>query len=265
MRELARAEEFEGFRSLFHERIGLNLTATKAHMLSARLYPRLQALGLSSYGDYRAIIERDPEEFQIATDFITTHETSFFREPRHFGLLASTVLPSLEEYPLRIWSAACSTGEEAWTLAMVLARHAREREWTILASDVSLRDLQTAEAARYTMKQSQGIDLTYLKACALRGIGENEGLFTFQAALRERVVFRQLNLLRVPPRLGLFSVIFLRNALIYFDQETKLRVLGEMCRHLKPGGWLFLGQSEALVGMDLPLRVCGPSVYRLTE
>ena len=237
MRELATAAEFEEFRSLFHERIGLNLTSAKAHMLSARLYPRLQALGLSSYGDYKALIERDPEEFQTATDSITTHETSFFREPRHFSLLAGTVLPSLPEEPLHIWSAACSTGEEVWTLAMVLHRYAGEREWKILASDVSLRDLNTAAAARYTMKQSQGIDMAYLKACALRGIEENEGLF---------------------------SVIFLRNVLIYFDQETKLRVLAEMCRHLKPDGWLFLGQSEALVGMDLPLRLSGPSVYRLT-
>lgn len=264
MRELATAAEFEEFRSLFHERIGLNLTATKAHMLSSRLYPRLQALGLSSYGDYKALIERDPEEFQTATDFITTHETSFFREPRHFSLLSTTVIPSLPDEPLHIWSAACSTGEEAWTLAMVMHRCAKEREWSILASDVSLRDLHTAAAARYPIEQSQTIDMAYLKACALRGIGENEGLFTFQSTLRERVVFRQLNLLRVPPALGLFSVIFLRNALIYFDQETKLRVLAEICRHLKPGGWLFLGQSEALVGMELPLRLCGPSVYRLT-
>jgi len=255
-------QEFQLFQALFQQRIGLHLSSQKMQLLSARLGSRVQELGLSGFRAYFAHIQKDDVEFQIAVDRVTTHETSFFREARQFEILRTQILPWKESSPLLVWSAACSTGEEPWTIAMVLYRYAFCPQWRILASDISQREIHFAQEAIYPMSQAKTIPDTYLKTCCLRGKDHYEGSFTFVRGLRDHLSFRQINLIELPPRLGQFQLIFLRNAIIYFDFDTKVKVLRNICEHLPPNGWLFLGHSESVVGMDLPLRQIEPSVYR---
>lgn len=257
--------EFDLFRKLFDEKIGLHLAPIKKQLLSGRLSKRVQALNLSSFRAYHDLIAsgEDPVELQTAIDLITTHETFFFREIHHFDLLRGTVVPAHEPgRPLRVWSAACSTGEEAYSIAMVLYDSMGASGWELVASDVSRGTLAKAAAGLYKMERIDGIPKEYLKAYCLRGKDQYEGMMRVGSPLREMVGFRQVNLASIPADMGMFDVIFLRNVIIYFDAATKRRVLESVCGHLRPGGWLMLGHSESLAGYEFPLEQVRPSVYR---
>ncbi len=257
--------EFQLFRKLFDERIGLNLAPHKKLLLSGRLGRRVQALDLPSYHAYHDLIAsgEDPVELQTAIDLITTHETFFFREIHHFDLLRRMVVPTHGPgRPLRAWSAACSTGEEPYSIAMVLHDTMGPSGWELVASDVSQGTLAKAAAGLYKMERIEGISQEYLRAYCLRGKDQYEGMMLVGSQLRGMVDFRQVNLTSIPPDLGLFDVVFLRNVIIYFDAPTKRHVLESVCDHLRPGGWLMLGHSESLAGYELPLEQVRPSVYR---
>ncbi|MDB6141910.1 MAG: Chemotaxis protein methyltransferase [Pseudomonas sp.] len=258
-------QEFGLFQRFFQEQIGLQLTAVKKPLLCGRLAKRLTALGLDSYHAYYNLLvsKVGGEERETAIDLITTHETYFFREPKHFELLQSAVIPSLgKNTELRVWSAASSTGEEAYTLAMVLDSFRSPKPWSITATDISRQVLLQAERGLYPMSRGERIPDHHLKRYCLRGNGPYEGYFLVQPELRQRVNFMSGNLTLPESRLGLFDVVLLRNVLIYFDVQTKTRVLQNVLERLKPGGWLMVGHSESLHDIRLPLELITPSVYR---
>ncbi len=257
--------DFRLFQKLFDEAIGLHLSSHKKLLLSGRLGKRVTKLGLAGFRQYYELLSsgKDPEEFQRAIDLITTHETFFFREAHHFDLLRDQIAPNREPgRPLKVWSGASSTGEEPWSIAMVLHDVLGETGWELVASDVSQDVLARAARGLYKMERIGGIPPAYLKAYCLKGMNEYEGMLLIQKFLREKVKFRPVNLLEIPSDLSGLDVVFLRNVIIYFDAPTKERILQAVCQRLRPDGWLLLGHSESLAGMDLPLRQIRPSVFR---
>lgn len=258
-------QEFGLFQRLFYDLIGLQLSPVKKPLLCGRLAKRLAALGMDSYRAYYNLLvsKAGEEERETAIDLITTHETYFFREPKHFDLLQNKVIPSLHaSSELRVWSAASSTGEEAYTLAMVLDSFRSPKPWSITATDISRQVLVKARRGLYPMSRGERIPTHYLKRYCLEGTGRYAGYFLVESQLRDRVDFRPGNLTQVDTSLGVFDVILLRNVLIYFDQPTKLLVLHNVLSRLKPGGWLMVGHSESLHDTQLPLEMLTPSVYR---
>lgn len=260
-------DEFEQFRALMRRVAGVNLSPQKKSLVSGRLGRRLRALGLGSFGEYYRIVSggKDPHEYERMVDLLTTHETYFFREPRHFDYLSDAVLPQLSRgsRPLRVWSAASSSGEEAYSLAMVLAdRVGADAHWEVFASDISREVVEKARAGVYAMNRIDGIPPDYLRRFCLRGVGSREGTLQVNPALRRRVRFDQVNLNEALVGVGEFDVVFLRNVLIYFDLPTKRRIVERVARQLRPGGWLFIGHSESLNGLDLALRQERPTIYR---
>ncbi|KAF0813950.1 Chemotaxis protein methyltransferase [Andreprevotia sp. IGB-42] len=261
----ANDDEMRLFQQLFKQHIGMHLPQSKKALLCSRLSKRLNELGLNSFRAYYEVIAAPTaaEERQRAIDLITTNETYFFREPRHFDFLRAQVLPKASRTePLRIWSAASSTGEEGYSIAMLLDAERHDAPWEVYGSDISQRVLRFARRGVYPMGRGEHIPPDYLKRYCLRGNGAYAGQFLVEQRLRECVQFGQLNLTDLPRHLGPFDVIFLRNVIIYFDMPTKTQVVQSVVQHLKPGGWLLVGHSESLHGMALPLQMHAPSIYR---
>ncbi|SMC18122.1 chemotaxis protein methyltransferase CheR [Andreprevotia lacus DSM 23236] len=261
----ANDEEMRLFQQLFKQHIGMHLPQSKKALLCSRLSKRLSELGLPSFRAYYEVIAapNQAEERQRAIDLITTNETYFFREPRHFDFLRKQVLAHApQNETLRIWSAASSTGEEAYSIAMLLDAERHDAPWEICASDISQRVLRFARRGVYPMARGEHIPPEYLKRYCLRGNGNYAGQFMVEQRLRERVQFSQMNLTALPKQFAKFDVIFLRNVIIYFDMPTKTQVVQSVTQHLKPGGWLLVGHSESLHGMALPLQMHAPSIYR---
>lgn len=258
--------EFALFQGLMRELTGVCLGPAKKAMVVSRLTRRVRDLGLPSFDSYfrRIAGGGDPQELQQALDLLTTHETYFFREPRHFQCLADRVLAEARPgQPFRVWSAASSSGEEAYSLAMVLMdRLGPSSPWEVVGSDIGLEVLERARTGIYGTERISGLPPAYLKRFCLRGIGRQEGTLRIAAELRRRVRFQQANLLDNLASLGEFNVAFLRNVLIYFDRPTKAQVVRQVAARLKPGGWLFVGHSESLNGIEAPLRPAEPTVYR---
>ncbi len=196
-------------------------------------------------------------------DLLTTNETYFFREPKHFDYLAQEILPHKAKpgVPFNIWSAACSSGEEPYTLAMVLAEHLGNRPWQVVGSDISTVVLAKAQAGHYPLERTEGIPPQYLKKYCLKGVRSQEGTLLVAKELRERVRFLQVNLTKPAPDLGPFDVIFLRNVMIYFDMETKRKVVENLITRLKPGGTFIVGHSESLNGITDRLKCLRPTIY----
>ena len=254
------------FQQLFKRHIGLHLPLSKKALLQSRLGGRMHELGLVQLADYHALIasSANDAERQRAIDLITTNETYFFREQAHFDFVVRELLPLWRERSqLRVWSAASSTGEEAYTLAMLLDTHRAGGGWTVFASDISLRVLNFARRALYPMARGQNIPASFLKRYCLQGFGEYDGHFLLDKALRGAVEFGQRNLTDLAASDdGQFDLVFLRNVIIYFDFETKLKVVSDVVSRLRPGGYLVVGHSESLHGMQLPLEMHSPSIYR---
>lgn len=255
--------EFGEFQRMIFAVAGIHMAAGKRTMVAGRLAKRLKALQLASYGEYWQYLRRDPAEKQTAIDLLTTNETYFFREPRHFDFLRNTILPAhSRQQPFRLWSAACSSGEEAYTAAMVLSQVLGKTGWEILGSDISTQVLAQARAGRYPMTRAEKIPQELLKHYCLRGVGAAEGTVMVEPSIRSRVDFRQINLNIKLPEVGPFDVIFLRNVMIYFSTETKQQIVARLVARLKPGGYLIIGHSETLNGFQNGLKAVMPSVYR---
>jgi chemotaxis protein methyltransferase CheR len=252
---------------LVYERSGITLHAGKRALVLARLQKRLRAGGFSSFRDYLAHVERDASGAEITAllDAIATNHTSFFREPQHFEYLRSTVVPALAKGNIRIWSAACSSGEEPVTIAITLLdaleaqHHGRIR---ILASDLSTRALATASCGVYKMERVAGIPLDLLRRHFERGLGAQTGQARVAAHVRRPIEYRQLNFLEASDLGERFEVIFCRNVMIYFDRDVQQRVVALLERHLAPGGYLFISHSESLNGTTHGLRWVAPAVYQ---
>lgn len=256
--------EFQRYRKFLYEAAGIQLTDSKKPLVTSRLSRRLSALGIRSYGAYLDLIQsgRDSGERQTAIDLLTTNETYFFRESKHFDLLRDLASRAPAGKSFRVWSAACSSGEEPYSIAMVLADVRGSSPWEVFASDLSTRMLDRARAAHYPMERATHVPRKYLERFCLKGIDDQAGTLLVDAPVRGRVQFAQVNLMEPLPDLGRFDVVFLRNVLIYFDLETKRGVVGRLSQVLTEGGHLFIGHSEALHGIAEGFETVMPTVYR---
>lgn len=256
--------ELRAVQKFIFEAAGIALADSKKALVSGRLGKRLHAFGLSNYRDYLSLIERDPGERQTALDLLTTNETYFFREQQHFDFLRTQILPNrVLGQTFRVWSAACSSGEEPYSIAMLLDDRLGQAAWEILATDISTQVLEKCRKGRYPIERARQIPMQYLKSYCLKGTGPEEGFLMVEKRLRKKVTFRQANLnAPLPPGLGEFDLILLRNVMIYFDAPTKRSLVARLLERLRPGGWLFIGHSETLFGIDETLRQIRPAIYR---
>lgn len=259
--------EFRLFQRLVYEYAGIHLAPVKRALLSGRLSRRIRELGLKTFGAYYDFVrERGEAERTELIDRITTNETSFFREPRHFDFLMRRVLPGRSK-PLRIWSAACSSGDEPYSIAMTALEMLDPANVAILATDLSTRALREAAAGDWPMSKAAQIPKTLLRKYMWKGIGPNAGRFAASPDLRRTITFSQFNLndaeqwSRLPAP---FDAIFCRNVLIYFDQESKSRVIERLLRSLVPGGFLFVGHAESLAAVNT-LTCIEPTIYQRRE
>lgn len=255
-------------------RAGIHLGADRRMMLEARIRRRLKDLALASYGaycDYLFSEEGQREETDALIDVVTTNKTDFFREPRHFALLTERVLPALaaaegDAGELGVWSAGCSSGEEPYTLAMVLSEYGQlhpEFRFRILGTDISRIVLQRAELAVYSSEVIEPVPAALRTKYLMRGREANSGRFRVVPELRHRVEFRRLNLMDADYGVaGGAQIIFCRNVIIYFDRATQQKILSRLARVLAPGGYLFVGHAETLHSLDLPLEPVAPALYR---
>ncbi len=257
-------KEFGQFQNLIYQIAGISLSSAKKPLVSGRLTKRLREHQLSTFGDYFKLLNSGdfPDEVQTAVDLLTTNETYFFREPKHFEFLRHEILAQHKQGQLfRVWSAASSSGQEAYTIAMVLADCLGDQPWEVVASDISTRVLEKARSGNYPIEQTRNIPKHLLSKYCLKGIGSKEGTFLVARSLRNRVSFKQVNLNSTLPQLGDFDLIFLRNVMIYFDEETKRQVVRRIIGHLRPNGYLLIGHSESLNGVVDELKSLRPSVY----
>lgn len=255
--------EFRRFQKLIYEAAGIHLAPVKRSMVAGRLAKRLKVLQLPDFVSYVRYVDLNAAEYQLVVDLLTTNETYFFREPKHFDFLREKVLGQFSRgQKFQVWSAACSSGEEPYSVAMLLADELGNNGWRILASDISTQVLARAKLGLYPLTRTEGIPQTYLKKYCLRGVDREAGNLLVDKSLREKVDFEQVNLLEPPRGMPTFDVVFLRNVLIYFQADTKKHVVTQVIKNLKPGGYLFIGHSETLNGMECGLQQVAPAIYR---
>jgi len=259
-------QEFALFQRLIYKIAGISLSDSKKVLLVGRLAKRLKHYNFGTFSQYYRMLAggHHPEEMQVMVDLLTTNETYFFREPGHFHFLRDEILkPRRSPAPFRVWSAACSSGEEVYTLAMLLADTLPNSPWEVVGSDISTQVLAKAEAGHYPLGRHEGIPPDYLSKYCLKGVRSHSGSFLITPELKRRTRFHQVNLtLPVDTSLGEFEVIFLRNVMIYFDTETKRKVVGNLLPRLKSGGHLIIGHSETLNGIQQGLEPVRATIYR---
>lgn len=266
---------FSRFREFIYNELGIRMPDVKHTLLESRLQKRMRAIGCNSfeaYYDYVFSKAGAEKELVHMMDAITTNKTDFFRESNHFDYLLETALPTLLDAgasggrgKITCWSAGCSTGEEPYTLAMLLTEYTRIHPGTlfsILATDISTRVLEKAKLGIYREEQIEPVPMPLRKRYLMRNKDQREKTVRFIPELRSRVVFRRLNFMQenygLPQQM---NIIFCRNVLIYFDMETQEKVINRLCNHLVPGGFLFTGHSETLHNLDVPLVQAGNSIY----
>jgi chemotaxis protein methyltransferase CheR len=252
---------------LVYERSGITLHSGKRALVLARLQKRLRHGGFSSFREYLAHVEADTSGAEITAllDAIATNHTSFFREPQHFDFLRSTVVPKFATGQMRVWSAACSSGEEPVTIAITLLGALDgnpQSRIRILASDLSTKALGIAQSGVYKMERVAGIPLDTLRRHFERGLGAQAGQARVAAHVRRLIEYRQLNFLEANDLGERFDVIFCRNVMIYFDRDVQQRVVSLLERHLAPDGYLFISHSESLNGTSHGLRWVAPAIYQ---
>jgi chemotaxis protein methyltransferase CheR len=262
------AAEFTRIRNVLHELAGINLTPGKEGLVMSRLSKRLRALGIDSYGAYIAHVESEANGAELAMmiDVLTTNKTSFFREAEHFEHLRTVALPELTagKNPLRLWCAACSSGEEPYTLSMVLNRtldSAQLARTSMLATDISARMVARAKAGIYTADQTRDVPPELLKQYFRKSGSAADTSYQVTDELRAPVRFGRLNLMEPWPMKGKFEIIFCRNVMIYFDTATQERLVRRFYDMLTDGGYLYVGHAESLTSMRHAFRYVRPAVY----
>lgn len=263
-------EAIEFIVDLIYDRARIRLHTGKESLIRARLGKRMRALDIKTLPDYCALLQTPAgdEELTHAVDALTTNFTHFLREEDHFKFLVQKALPELlgpGEKGIRVWSAACATGEEPYSAAFYLEEHFPSLtgfNWRILATDISTKALAKAEAGVYPLERVSNVPAEWQRRYLQRGHGRAEGLVRVKSQVRDRIDFKHENLLNETPRQGVFQVIFCRNVMIYFDRATQEQLVKYLCRYLAPKGWLLIGHSESLNGLPLPLRCVRPSYYQ---
>ncbi len=262
-------QEFDQFSKLIYAQSGICLNENKKSLVVSRLSKRIRELGLPDFSTYYATVVEDAsgDEFVRMLDLISTNKTDFFREPKHFDFLREQVIPQCGTAKrLRIWSSACSSGEEPYTIAMTIADSVTGlSQWDcrILASDLSTRVLDKAATGVYDAERVEGLSPEVVKRHFLRGRGAQGSSFKVKPALASMVVFRRINLMadRFPIKSPL-DVIFCRNVMIYFDRPTQAKLMAKFYRYLRPGGYLFIGHSESLQWVEHQFTYVAPTIYQ---
>lgn len=267
-------ETLARFFAFITEELGIKMSEAKQPMLRSRLQRRLRELGLASLDEYRRRLFDSPHAEEERVHFInavTTNKTDFFREPEHFDYLVNTALPELDRgaghaWNLNLWCAGCSSGEEPYTLAMVLGEHAARRpafDYSILATDISTRVLEHALAGIYEEERIVPVPAPLRAKYLMRSKDRAQPQVRIIPELRRKVAFHRLNFMDADYGVkDRFEVIFFRNVMIYFDKPTQEEVIRKLCRNLAPGGYLFVGHSESLAGLRIPVTCIGPAIYR---
>lgn len=264
--------DFAPITAFLRHQIGITLETHRMGLLQARLRSRLQAKNFKSFTHFfEQVLKTEPTGWgnQLLVDLSTVNHTAFFREPAHFTFMAERVAAWLKESPgmnIRIWSAGCSSGQEPYSMAMVLAeslKNLSQQKVEIWASDLSLEMLKNAAGAIYTTRDVQGVSPARLRRFFLLGRGPREGSFRVVPEIRDLVRFRHLDLRNptwtVPTD---FPIIFCRNVSIYFAEEERLTLLKRLAQHLRPGGWLAMGNGEILPEVPPSLRKHSPSLFQ---
>lgn len=264
-------KDFLCFSRLVYEQAGINLHQGKKELVRSRLGKRIKELGFQSFSQYYEYLVGDDSGNEILhmLDCLATNLTRFFREETHFHFLAETVYSEFQEAHgkgsentlFRVWSAACSTGEEAYSIAMHAASHLGW-DFQVLATDISTKALEKAQKGIYPLSRTCEVPSWMLKKFFLKGHGPRDGYVRLRPEIRSRVIFQRHNLMDPPPFQEEMDVVFCRNVLIYFDRPTQKKVAESLSRVLKPGGYLLVGHAESLNGAVPQLHYMRPAVYR---
>lgn len=256
---------FSRFARWMKDQTGVHFPDGKKTLVHQRLGRRLLARQMATFEAYFRLLQ-DPTEIserEAAVDLLTTHETFFFREPKHFVWLNKQLRENPSKSTLRIWSGAASTGEEVWSIAMLLADVLGPNgDWTLMGSDISQPVLTKAAKGHYALQRCEGLPQNYLRSYCLKGVAQHAGTFLINKGLRQKVNFQLINLDKDLPAIGPFHIVFLRNVLIYFNAETKLQVVQRVLNRLVAGGFLLVSHSESLHGLPLPIELVAPGIYR---
>ncbi|MDQ8201592.1 protein-glutamate O-methyltransferase CheR [Pelagicoccus sp. SDUM812003] len=268
-------KDYQFIRELIYKETRINLGDSKRELVSARLGKRLRALGMSSYSDYCRSLQNDPQSGELyhLIDAISTNHTFFFREVNHFNFLNQTILPEFASNKLgassnlRIWSCACSTGEEPYSVGIALSEFFESRRdinWKIECSDISTRVLDFASKGIYDKERLKNVCPEWLRRYFQKGERQMDGYFRVRPELHSRINFQRINLFAPSyPWTEKFQVIFCRNVMIYFDRQTQQELVGRLAQHLVPGGYLLIGHAESLAGVKHPYLSIKPAIYQL--
>jgi chemotaxis protein methyltransferase CheR len=265
--------DFSRLSKFITKEFGIKLPPVKKVMLQSRIQKRLRTLGITSYKDYVDYVfshEGTKSELIHMIDVVTTNKTDFFREANHFAFLKEYVLPHFADSlnykgTLKVWSAGCSSGEEPYTLAMVISEFVEQRpafDFQILGTDLSSRILESAELAIYPEKRVEIVPMMMKKKYLLKSKDKDKSNVRIAPELRRKVIFKRLNFMDATYDIKeMFDIVFCRNVLIYFDRDVQESVINKLCTRLKPGGYFFLGHSESIMNMKIPLKQVKPTIF----
>ncbi|HRF56589.1 MAG TPA: protein-glutamate O-methyltransferase CheR [Campylobacterales bacterium] len=256
---------FEKICKLVKKYTGIHLGESKKQLVEGRLAKRVRLLNLTNFDAYYDECLRSASELQTMINIITTNETSFFREARHFEFMRTDILPHVKNAQFKVWSAAASIGAEAYSIAMLLDDFFAHThiDWEVIGTDINTEVIEQASNGLYPIRFSEQIEKRYLKKYCLKGINSQEGQFLIDDHLKKRVKFKHANLIaQTQPEIERFDIIFLRNMLIYFDNESKEQIVKNALKALKPNGYLFIGHAETLGRISSSVRQIRPTIYK---
>lgn len=265
-------KEFQTIARYIESTVGIKMPATKRIMMQSRLMRRLRVLKMNSFSEYIDYVfnSKNSDELVLMIDVLTTNKTEFFRENEHFEYLTNKILPEFaqKKNTIKIWSAGCSSGEEPYTISMVISEFMKNNpgkivNFKVTGTDISTNVLDKAYNAVYDLDLVEQLPQHLKKSYFLKSTDKEMNCARIKPELRKHVSFKRLNFMDTDFRMPeVYDIIFCRNVLIYFDKATQEKVIMKFMKYLQPEGYLFLGHSETIFSMDLPLRTCIPTVYK---